>query len=114
MLLWYGAKTAHIASILQKGISMPDSEYPKELLPFGKGIYFYDIVSKAANYCMADKISPIGILLLCEVALGGVEEKVKVDYDAENLADGKHSVKGIGKVASSCEEYEASAYDSEV
>jgi hypothetical protein len=37
---------------------------------FGKGIYFADVPSKSANYCMANQENPEGILLLCEVALG--------------------------------------------
>ena len=37
---------------------------------FGKGIYFADMVSKSANYCVASKSNPVGLLLLCDVALG--------------------------------------------
>ena len=37
---------------------------------FGKGIYFADMISKSANYCMATKSNPTGLLLLCDVALG--------------------------------------------
>jgi len=39
---------------------------------FGKGIYFADMVSKSANYCHTSKSSPVGLLLLCEVALGNM------------------------------------------
>ena len=37
---------------------------------FGKGIYFADMVSKSANYCMTSKANPTGFLLLADVALG--------------------------------------------
>jgi hypothetical protein len=37
---------------------------------FGKGIYFADMVSKSANYCVTSKSNPVGLLLLCDVALG--------------------------------------------
>lgn len=37
---------------------------------FGKGVYFADMVSKSANYCRTSKTDNIGVLLLCEVALG--------------------------------------------
>jgi hypothetical protein len=37
---------------------------------FGKGVYFADMVSKSANYCYTSKMNPVGLLLLCEVALG--------------------------------------------
>ena len=39
---------------------------------FGKGIYFADMVSKSANYCRTSKADPIGLMLLCEVALGNM------------------------------------------
>lgn len=39
---------------------------------FGKGIYFADMVSKSANYCMANHSNKTGLLLLCEVALGNM------------------------------------------
>lgn len=37
---------------------------------FGKGIYFADMISKSANYCVTSKSNPIGLLLLSDVALG--------------------------------------------
>lgn len=37
---------------------------------FNKGIYFADVASKAANYCLKDKNVEFGLMLLCEVALG--------------------------------------------
>lgn len=39
---------------------------------FGKGIYFADMVSKSANYCSTSPGNPVGLLLLCEVALGNM------------------------------------------
>lgn len=39
---------------------------------FGKGVYFADMVSKSANYCRVNKSSPVGLLMLCEVALGNM------------------------------------------
>ena len=39
---------------------------------FGKGVYFADMVSKSANYCRTSKSDPLGIMLLCEVALGNM------------------------------------------
>lgn len=37
---------------------------------FGKGIYFADMSSKSANYCCTSRTAPVGLMLLCEVALG--------------------------------------------
>jgi len=40
----------------------------------GKGVYFADMVSKSANYCFTSPQNNIGFLLLCEVALGDMNE----------------------------------------
>lgn len=65
---------------------------------FGKGVYFADMSSKSANYCFTNRDNPIGILLLCEVALGEMNEKIHADYYAANLPPGKMSTKGVGKI----------------
>lgn len=64
---------------------------------FGKGIYFADMVSKSANYCLATKINNVGLVLLCEVALGNISENYQADYDAANLQYDKQSTKGMGQ-----------------
>lgn len=46
---------------------------------FGKGIYTADMVTKSANYCNA--MNSEGFLLLCEVALGEIQEM----KDASNI-----------------------------
>lgn len=66
---------------------------------FGKGVYFADMVSKSASYCFTNKINNTGLMLLCEVALGGMNEKLYADYYANLLPDGKNSTKGVGKTA---------------
>jgi hypothetical protein len=47
---------------------------------FGKGLYFADLVSKSANYCHANKDSPVALMLLAEVALGEMYELKKAKY----------------------------------
>lgn len=64
---------------------------------FGKGIYFADMVSKSANYCLATKINNVGLVLLCEVALGNMNEKFQSDFDAASLPLDRHSTKGMGQ-----------------
>ena len=59
------------------------------------GVYFADMSSKSANYCYATPANPYGLLLLCEVALGKVNELLHADYEADQLPKGKHSVKGL-------------------
>ena len=66
---------------------------------FGKGVYFADMVTKSANYCFTNAANTTGLMLLCEVAMGGMNEKFHADYYAGNLPPNKHSTKGCGKTA---------------
>lgn len=50
---------------------------------FGKGLYFADCVSKSANYCYTYPGNDIGLVLMCEVALG----TSKLMVDAFNVVD---------------------------
>jgi poly [ADP-ribose] polymerase len=63
---------------------------------FGKGVYFADMVSKSANYCNANRGSDTACMLLCEVALGDMNELLRADYNASSLPAGKLSTKGLG------------------
>jgi hypothetical protein len=47
---------------------------------FGKGVYFADMVSKSANYCFTSAANNIGLLLLCEVALGDMNLLTHAEY----------------------------------
>ena len=38
-----------------------------------------------------------GLLLLCEVALGEMNELTQADYNADKLPKGRHSTKGLGR-----------------
>jgi hypothetical protein len=60
---------------------------------FGKGIYFADLASKSANYCCTSTSDPDGLLVLSEVALGNMMEKIESEY-VERMPAGFHSVKG--------------------
>ena len=92
-------------------------------LQFGKGVYFADMCSKSTNYCFASRSKPEGIAVLCDVrsllhslstlapppsppssvhhkvALGQTNDLLTADYDAAKLPRGKHSTKGLGRVA---------------
>ncbi|KAF8711261.1 hypothetical protein HU200_029281 [Digitaria exilis] len=65
MLLWHGSRLTNWAGILSQGLRFH---------MFGKGVYFADMFSKSANCCYASKASRSGVLLLCEVALGDMNE----------------------------------------
>ncbi|KAH9512499.1 Poly [ADP-ribose] polymerase 1, partial [Bulinus truncatus] len=96
MLLWHGSRATNFAGILSQGLRIAPPEAPMTGYMFGKGVYFADMVSKSANYCRTSKTDNIGILLLCEVALGNMYELTNSEY-VTKLPKGKHSTKGIGK-----------------
>lgn len=54
------------------GLRIAPPEAPVTGYMFGKGIYFADMVSKSANYCCTNKNNNVGLMLLCEVALGNM------------------------------------------
>ncbi|XP_077414565.1 poly [ADP-ribose] polymerase 2 isoform X2 [Vanacampus margaritifer] len=98
MLLWHGSRLSNWVGILSQGLRVAPPEAPVTGHMFGKGIYFADMSSKSANYCFARNHNQVGLLLLCEVALGDSNELLVSDYNANNLPAGKHSTKGIGQI----------------
>ncbi|KAL3307797.1 Poly [ADP-ribose] polymerase 1, partial [Cichlidogyrus casuarinus] len=48
---------------------------------FGKGVYFTDVSTKAAQYCFNrdSRVGDPGYLLLCEVYLGNMKETYEAD-----------------------------------
>lgn len=97
MLLWHGSRLTNMVGILSTGLRIAPPEAPVTGYMFGKGIYFADMVSKSANYCFTNRDNNVGILLLCEVALGNTNDLTASCYTANNLPPNKHSTKGIGK-----------------
>ena len=83
-MLWHGSRLSNYVGILSEGLKIAPLEAPATGYMFGKGIYFADIVSKSANYCKPKQQSE-GLLMLCEVALGNMNDKFGVDYNAHNL-----------------------------
>ncbi|XP_035489725.1 poly [ADP-ribose] polymerase 2 [Scophthalmus maximus] len=96
-LLWHGSRLSNWVGILSRGLRVAPPEAPVTGYMFGKGIYFADMSSKSANYCFANQHNHVGLLLLCEVALGDCHELLDADYEANNLPTGKHSTKGLGQ-----------------
>ncbi|RXG61425.1 Poly [ADP-ribose] polymerase 2 [Armadillidium vulgare] len=99
MLLWHGSRLTNWAGILSQGLRIAPPEAPSTGYMFGKGIYFADMASKSANYCMPSYQNKTGILVLCDVSLGKCRELLDADYKADKLPSGYHSVKGLGKTA---------------
>ena len=100
-LLWHGSRLTNWVGILSQGLRIAPPEAPVTGYMFGKGVYFADMVSKSANYCMATRELPTAVLLLCDVALGKQHELIGAQYEAaERSAEaGKHSTWGVGKTA---------------
>ncbi|MCO5553108.1 hypothetical protein L7F22_006629 [Adiantum nelumboides] len=96
MLLWHGSRLTNWTGILSQGLRIAPPEAPVSGYMFGKGVYFADMVSKSANYCCTSTTNPIGVLLLCEVALGDMRELQNADFNADKLPPGKLSTKGLG------------------
>ncbi|XP_031218323.1 poly [ADP-ribose] polymerase 2 isoform X4 [Mastomys coucha] len=101
MLLWHGSRLSNWVGILSHGLRVAPPEAPITGYMFGKGIYFADMSSKSANYCFASRLKNTGLLLLSEVALGQCNELLEANPEAEGLLQGKHSTKGMGKMAPS-------------
>lgn len=66
-------------------------------------IYFADSVSKSANYCRTTRRDNIGVLALCEVALGDMYECSSAQY-MEKPPKGYHSTWGMGGTAPTSDE----------
>ncbi|XP_009618006.1 poly [ADP-ribose] polymerase 2 [Nicotiana tabacum] len=99
MLLWHGSRLTNWAGILSQGLRIAPPEAPSTGYMFGKGVYFADMFSKSANYCYASSTARDGVLLLCEVALGDMNELLSSNYNADKLPLGKLSTKGVGATA---------------
>lgn len=99
MLLWHGSRLTNFVGIISQGLRIAPPEAPVTGYMFGKGVYFADMVSKSANYCFTSRDNNTGLMLLCEVALGDINEKFYADYYANLLPPGKSSTKGVGKTA---------------
>ncbi|KER21130.1 hypothetical protein T265_10490 [Opisthorchis viverrini] len=95
-LLWHGSRRTNWVGILSQGLRIAPPEAPVTGYMFGKGIYFADMVSKAANYCFTNQSQPYGIMLLCEVILGDMDKCTHANGDP--LPSQYHSRMGMGSV----------------
>lgn len=94
-LLWHGSPTFNYVGILSQGLRIAPPEAPVAGYAFGKGVYFADMFSKSIGYCRTQR-GQSAFLLLSEVALGNVHELATPQF-IEQLPDGFHSAKGLGR-----------------
>jgi len=102
-LLWYGAPLARWAALLCQGLRPPLAESPFTGYSFGKGIYFSDMVSVAAeNACAGSMDNGRALLLLAEVALGKSVDRYQADTrGSSKLPPGFSSIVGHGRLGPS-------------
>ena len=94
-LLWYGVSISKFANIFKNGMELPSPEEPIFSYMFGKGIYFSDIAIK--SFYNSHPQNNVGLMLLCEVELGNVEERFKADIKLpQSMEKGKNSIKVAG------------------
>ena len=94
-LLWYGVGISNFVNIFKNGFELPSPKAPIFSYMFGKGIYFSDIAIK--SFYNSNPQNNIGLMLLCEVELGNIEERYKADIKLPNtLEKDKNSVKVVG------------------
>ncbi|XP_031626910.1 poly [ADP-ribose] polymerase-like [Contarinia nasturtii] len=97
-LLWHGSRLMNFVSIISNGLKIAPVEAPVTGYMFGKGIYFADCVSKAANYCRATRDNNIGLMLLCEVALGVSSDLYFANSNVSGIPNPTYqSIRGCGK-----------------
>ncbi len=72
-LLWHPVHMSEVVGVLAQGLFEPTAESPACAYRFGKGIYFFDVLSQAIRKCIVGAFAqqPTDcVLLLCDVALG--------------------------------------------
>eukprot|EP00002_Diphylleia_rotans_P021112 TRINITY_DN410_c0_g1_i15.p1 TRINITY_DN410_c0_g1~~TRINITY_DN410_c0_g1_i15.p1 ORF type:complete len:760 (+),score=161.86 TRINITY_DN410_c0_g1_i15:47-2326(+) len=95
-LLWHGSRLSNFAGIIKQGLRIAPPEAPSTGYMYGKGVYFADCVSKSANYCHVQYTNNEGVMLLCEVALGNMAERLHADTNIK-LKQGENSCFGLGQ-----------------
>ena len=94
-LLWYGVGIQNFVNIFKNGLKLPSPKAPVFSYMFGKGIYFSDIAIK--SFYNSHPQNNIGLMLLCEVDLGNIEERFKADIKLpQTMGKDKNSVKVLG------------------
>ena len=100
-LLWHGSRITNFVGIFSQGLRVAPPDAPSSGYMFGKGIYFTNVPTKAAQYCNCTKDQDEGLLLLCEVALGNMYPQ-ESSHVFKSPPIGYHSVMGVGKMGPEC------------
>lgn len=98
-LVWHGSKISSYANIFTDSFIKLSKEASVSGTTFGRGIYFYDIISRAFYNCKSK--NDIAIILLCKIKMNNPFELnhkkplVENEFESENYKFDK-CVKGIG------------------
>lgn len=105
-LLWHGSRLINFGGIFRDGLRITPPESYISGSMFGNGVYFADCVTKSSGYCDHKNSNNIGAILLCEVALGNMEEFVESQYPEviTDLIQQNKSCKGLGQYMPNPEE----------
>jgi len=97
-LLWHGSRLSNYVGILSQGIRIAPPEAPVTGYFLGKGAYFADMVSVSGQYLKTSKDQPVGLMMLCDVALGRCFQIAHGKFISKEDLDeaGFHSVKCCG------------------
>lgn len=97
-LLWHGSRLSNYVGILSQGIRIAPPEAPVTGYFLGKGAYFADMVSVSGQYLKTTNAQPVGLMLLCDVALGRTFQIAHGKFISKEDLDeaGFHSVKCCG------------------
>ncbi|GIJ85653.1 hypothetical protein Asppvi_004514 [Aspergillus pseudoviridinutans] len=97
-LLWHGSRSTNFGGILSQGLRIAPPEAPVSGYMFGKGVYFADMSSKSANYCVPYNSANMGLLLLCDVELGNpMFEQFQANFNAGTDAKAQGKIATLGK-----------------
>ena len=78
-LLWHGSTFSNWWRILNQGLRIAPPEAPAWGYMFGKGVYFADVIYKSAGYTRYYLSNNIGLLALCDVAIGKTNDQINGD-----------------------------------
>jgi len=97
-LLWHGSRLSNFIGIISQGLRIAPPEAPVTGYFLGKGIYLADMASVSAQYCHTTNEHPIGLMLLCDAALGRTFQLAHGKFIGKDDLDGAgfHSVKCWG------------------
>ena len=103
-LLFHGTHQSCVLSIFKNNFYLDPTKLNSNIQiagkMFGYGVYFADVATKSFNYTRADSTNDVGCLLVSEIALGNMMEKISSDSSLNKTKLDKqhcHSTKAIGK-----------------